>query len=83
MPRQADIVEMNNYNYECSLGIEFKLIAQRVHSGGKPNKCDQCNFSTSQTANLKNHMKIPSGDNPTSVTDAIFQHLKQKILKII
>ena len=27
MPQQADIVEMNNYNYECSLGIEFKLIA--------------------------------------------------------
>ena len=52
--------------------------------GGKSNKCDQCNFSTSQTANLENHMKIHSGENPTSVTNAIFfQWLKQRILKII
>ena len=36
-------------------------VGMRAHSGEKPNKCDQGNYSISLTANLNNHMKVHSG----------------------
>ena len=48
----------------------------RVLNGGKSNKCDRCKFSTAQTANLKNHMKVHSGGKSNKCDHCKSQHLK-------
>ena len=34
----------------------------KTHSGEKSNKCNQCDFASSQAANLRRHLKMHSGE---------------------
>uniref|UniRef100_A0A8C5X888 C2H2-type domain-containing protein n=1 Tax=Malurus cyaneus samueli TaxID=2593467 RepID=A0A8C5X888_9PASS len=39
-------------------------LAQRVHTGEKPYKCQLCDYACGNSANLKRHGRIHSGDKP-------------------
>ena len=37
-----------------------------MHSGGKPNKCNQCDFASSRASDLRRHLKTHSGEKSHS-----------------
>ena len=41
---------------------EFDLDFEKTHSAEKSNKCNQCDFISSQASNLRTHFKIHSGE---------------------
>ena len=41
----------------------------KTHSGENSNKCNQCDFASSQAGNLKKHMKTHSGESQTNATN--------------
>ena len=53
-----------------------------VHSGVKPNKCDQCNFSTHKTAILRKHMKVISGEKSNKCHPCKFSTTQAANLRI-
>ena len=53
-----------------------------VHSGVKPNKCDQCNFSTHKTGILRKHMKVISGEKSNKCHPCKFSTTQAANLRI-
>ena len=56
-------------------------VGMRAHSGEKPNKRNQCNFSISLTANRNNHMKVHSGGKSKKCDQCNFSTSKTANLK--
>ena len=54
----------------------------KTHSGEKPNKCNQCDYASSQSCSLKQHTKIPSGETPHKCYQRDFASSYAAILKI-
>ena len=40
----------------------------KIHSGEKPNKCNQCDYAFSQADNLRSHLKTHIEEKSTSVS---------------
>ena len=43
-----------------------------MHTGEKPNKCNQCNFASSQVDHLRVHLKMHSGEKPNKCNQCNF-----------
>ena len=62
----------------------------KTHSGEKPNKCNQCDFASSQAGDLRRHLKMHRGEKPNncnwcgyafSVPDNLRRHKVEKANK--
>merc|ERR1711953_1481138 len=54
----------------------------KKHSGEKPNKCNQCDYASSQAGNLRAHLKTHSGDKPNKCSQCDFASSYASALRI-
>ena len=60
--KKTEICELQNAQWElnkCDLKI---WRSEQMCSGEKPNKCGQCNYSSTQASHLRSHIKTHSGE---------------------
>ena len=43
---------------------DLKVHMMRKHTGEKPNKCNQCNYTCTSSGNLQSHTKMHTGEKP-------------------
>ena len=81
----ADSLMVSEIDKNVNLEAHIKAKHEKKHSGEKPNKCNQCNYESSQARNLRSHLKIHSGEKTnkcnqcnyaSSRTDHLRTHLK-------
>ena len=54
----------------------------RVHRGGKPFACDQCDYKTAQKRDLKNHIFNHTGEKPFACNQCDYKTTRKDSLKI-
>ena len=77
-------MEMTLEKKDCSIN-DVQIPVQKSNNGNKPNKCSQCDFTSSGTYNLRRHLKAHRGersnkcnqcDYATSRAGDLRRHLK-------
>ena len=53
----------------------------KTHSGEKPNKCNQCDFASSQIGNLRRHLITHSGEKPNKCNQCDFASSQASTLR--
>ena len=58
-------MEQNIENYDFDLkDANVKILKKTTDNVTKSNKCNQCEFASSQAGDLKRHLKTHSGEKP-------------------
>ena len=67
-------------NYDLSIKTEnVKSLVKNSNKAMKSNKCNQCNYSSSEAINLRRHLEAHSGKSQTNA-NSVTLHIHGKAL---
>ena len=63
--------KLQNHNFGSKDAI-FKILKKTTENVIRPNKCNQCDYASFQTGNLKKHLKTHSGEKSNKCNQCDF-----------
>ena len=65
-------MEQNLENYDFGLeDADVKIRKKNTDGGEKPNKCNQCDYASSDASNLRTHLKTHNGEKSNKYNQCV------------